>query len=277
MTHPAHHFVPVLTSEAGLTLTTANWQEANINIASFHLDALLIKPGFKFLTEVADLRRYLNWSGILVLNASMLVANREGTISISSPYDGSKVRLTSQELITLIKHLKPTMVLLPAKIIRRVPDLWSQWDKAITPYLTIEDVSQQQIKLPHGVYLHSDDVIKNLKELQQIADLPVYLNGVTQVATRFELAHSNIYLEADAPAAKAYNGVVINGSEQEIDLNDTQTAKQFEVINSACTCPTCEQKLTKAYLHHLYHHTPLLCQRFLIQHNVHSAQYLLEK
>ena len=43
---------------------------------------------------------------------------------------------------------------------------------------------------------------------------------------------------------------------------------QFETIDPECTCPTCSQQFTKAYLHHLLQQTPLLCHRLLIQHNV---------
>lgn len=277
MTHAAQYFVPVLTSEAGLTLTTANWQEAQVHVASFHLNELLVKPGLKALQELTDLARYLNWPGTFVLNASTLVANREGNITVVSPFDGSKLRLTCQELITLIGHIKPNMVLLPAQIMRHVPDLWSQWNPAIMPYLAIEDIKSQDMKLPHGVYVHSDELSNQLNIVQDLADLPVYLNGVTSVAARLELSNKAVYLETDAPAASAYNGVVTDEHGLPLDLKDTAAAHQFEVINPNCTCLTCEQKLTKAYLHHLYHHTPLLCQRFLIQHNVHSAQYLLEK
>lgn len=277
MTHPAHYFVPVLTSEAGLTLTTANWQEAQVDVASFHLNDLLIKPGLNALHELADLAHYLNWPGTLVLNASTLVANREGNITIVSPYDGSKLRLTCQQLIALIDHLKPGMVLLPAEIMRHVPDIWSQWNPAIMPYLALEDIKSQTVTLPHGVYLRHDELSNQLKAVLDLADLPVYLTDVSSVAVRLELANKAVYLEADAPAVSAYNGVVTDGQGLPLDLKDTAASRQFEVINPSCTCCTCEQKLTKAYLHHLYHHTPLLCQRFLIQHNVHSARYLLEK
>ncbi len=53
-----------------------------------------------------------------------------------------------------------------------------------------------------------------------------------------------------------------------IDLRLSSERMNFNVLDPNCSCPTCTQKLTRAYLHHLLQHTPLLCQRFLILHNI---------
>ena len=71
---------------------------------------------------------------------------------------------------------------------------------------------------------------------------------------------------SDEPAKAAMQGIVYT-KEGDIDLTDPKFQMQFTNIDDSCSCPTCNQKLSKAYLHHLLIHTPLLCQRFLIQHN----------
>ncbi len=75
------------------------------------------------------------------------------------------------------------------------------------------------------------------------------------------------YLLSDKPAGDACAGIVYT-QQGIVDIRDDEQRLNFSVIDERCACPTCEQKLTRAYLHHLLAHTPLLCQRFLIQHNV---------
>ena len=74
-------------------------------------------------------------------------------------------------------------------------------------------------------------------------------------------------IASNAPAEDACQGIVY-GSEGDIHLRNKIYSTQFEPIDSQCHCPSCEQSLTRAYLHHLLEHTPLLCHRFLIQHNL---------
>lgn len=45
-------------------------------------------------------------------------------------------------------------------------------------------------------------------------------------------------------------------------------ATDNQVLRPGCDCETCQAFLSRAYLHHLLEHTPLLAQRFLIVHNV---------
>lgn len=84
------------------------------------------------------------------------------------------------------------------------------------------------------------------------------------------------YIESCEPAQLGLNGTVYT-TEGIIDLKDERFAQQFETINSRCSCCTCAASFTKAYLHHLFLHTPLLCQRLLIQHNGYHVQNSLRK
>ena len=72
---------------------------------------------------------------------------------------------------------------------------------------------------------------------------------------------------SDRPARDALQGVVYN-RDGALSLQDSNFALNFELIDADCACPTCQQAFTRAYLHHLLQSTPILCQRFLMMHNV---------
>lgn len=264
-------FIPVLTSEAGLCLTTENWQEVRVRSASYALERLLHKPGRDELKKIADLVRYLGCPGILVLNATSFVANKEGVYLFKSPYDGSKITCTYLELIELIHHLKPQAVLLPKKILQEYPHIWDNWNESITPFIHEKDLEMPILAQSHGVYFD------NLKEvhweyLDQWSHVPRYVLGYFGPEVLKELHQKGIeFIETDEPAKTAIEGRVYSQSGI-VDLMDERTRVEFETIDSSCSCPTCTQQFTKAYLHHLFQHTPLLCYRFLIQHNVFYAQ-----
>lgn len=196
-------FVPVQTSKAGSCLTWSNWKEIGIHVLSFHLDVLLVKPGFSFLKTLSDLRSYLGWSGKILLNVSLIQANQKGVYQVRSDYDGTLIRIEREELLELIRTLKPDMTVFPVE--------WAE--------------------------------------------------------NSLELAR---YIESDKPAVDAMQAIVYN-REGEINLRDKDYAHQHQPIDPCCHCPSCSQQLTRAYLHHLLMQTPLLCQRFLIQHNVFQA------
>jgi queuine tRNA-ribosyltransferase len=267
MISTAQNFIPVLTSEAGLCLTAENWQEAKVTVGSYSLEFLLHKPGVALLKKITDLRHYLGWSGSLILNAASLVANREGIYTLKSPYDGSKIKLSAAELGELIQHLKPDAVVLPKNMLQDCPQIWEAWTDSILPFIHPEDLRFHKPARPHGVYLHYVDESTNV-ELEQWLHLPRYVMGALNAELIQTLRAKGISLiETDEPARAAACGQVYtqNGV---VDLMDAHTAMQFETIDAACVCPSCVQQFTKAYFHHLLQHTPLLCQRFLIQHNV---------
>ncbi|WP_058534725.1 tRNA-guanine transglycosylase [Legionella saoudiensis] len=256
-------YIPVGTSEAGLCLTAANWQEAKVNTLSFSLEFLLYKPGIALLKKIS-LSKYLGWSGAIILNASSLSANREGTYLLKSPFDGSKTKLSAMELVELIVHLNPDAVILPKKILQDCPQLWTILKKSIMPFFNAEELSQYQPSQEHGVYFHETDA----SLLEKWAQVPRYVMGDFNAESINHLRAQGVeYIETDAPVNAAFNGKVYS-RQGEIDLTNKVTEIQFEPIDSTCTCPVCTQQFTKAYFHHLIEHTPLLCQRFLIQHNV---------
>lgn len=172
------NWIPVLTSESGLSLTTENWQEVNVDMASYYLDALLLKPGLSVLNTIPNLASYVNWSGPIILNASRLTGNREGIVTLISPYDGSKVRINYAEVIALITHLKPSIAILPPEILKAYPQIWDNWDNEIMPYLSVAHTITDNLPSNYGVYFTVDEHVTDLQEqLGPFSNVSRYIQG----------------------------------------------------------------------------------------------------
>ncbi|BCA96308.1 queuine tRNA-ribosyltransferase [Legionella antarctica] len=274
MLHADQNFIPVMTSGAGLCLTATNWNEVNIRSVALKLDSLLLKPGYDFLIKTPDLARYMGWSGLTILNTAQLLANKEGIFTLISPYDGSKLKLTYSQLIEIVLSIKPNAVILPQRILQQHPKIWDDWNESIIPFVAVDDLLKQELHRTHGVYFHWDNSLSDetfLQQLKRWTYLPRYVTGNLSLELMKRLKSEGIeFLESDQPAVAGMQGQVFS-QEGIVNLTEDSAAMQFEPIDSECRCPTCSQHLTKAYLHHLFRHTPLLCQRFLIQHNVYYA------
>jgi queuine tRNA-ribosyltransferase len=258
------NIIPVVTSEAGLCLTAENWQEAKVDAISYAMEFLLHRPGQELLKQIPDLAHYVGWSNTLILNASSLKANREGVYHLKSPYDGSKIKISAQELMELIHHLSPNAVILPKNIFQDYPQIWDDWNLATFPFIHADDLAQYTISCDHGVYFNES----MLEQLASWAHLPRYVMGALDEQLIQNLRAQGIKLiEADEPAKAAFYGQVYS-KQGTVDLTNKSTEMQFETIDPDCACPSCSQKFTKAYFYHLLQNTPLLCQRFLIQHNL---------
>lgn len=269
------NYIPVLTSDAGSCLTAANWQEVNVNTVVYYLDTLLLKPGVQLLKQLQNFPEYMGWSGSIILNASRLSANKEGIFTLTSPYDGSKIKLSYSELFEIIQNLKPDAVILPKNTLRDFPKCWSFLHQATMPFIAVEDLMKQECHQSHGVYFNFIEANSNQELLKQVSlwsHLPRYVAGNIDIDLMYDLRVEGVkYIESDKPAQDAFQGQVYSDTSI-LDIRNEQTQMQFDLIEPKCHCPTCSQRLTKAYLHHLFLHTPLLCQRFLIQHNVFQAQ-----
>lgn len=266
-----HNFIPVLTSEAGLCLTKENWQEAKVTATSYSMEQLLYKPGCEVLENIVALTEYLACPGELIINAMSLVSNKEKRYVLKSPFDGSKSTFTVEELVHLIHHLNPKAVLLPPNITRDFPQIWENWNENIEPFIHVADVEKSGIPKHYGVYFN---ILKEVdwEQLDRWSHLNRYVVGNFDPQQILDFQNNGISLiETDAPSQEAMLGRVYS-REGTLDLTEPKTEMQFATIDAECVCPTCSQQLTRAYLHHLFAHTPLLCQRFLIQHNVFYTQ-----
>lgn len=265
--------VPVLTTQAGCCLTADNWQEVGIEVASFYLSSLLMKPGYECLKSLTDLASHVGWHKTLVLNASLPLRLADNLYPVRSVYDGSRMAYSATEVMLLIEQLQPDTVILPEGLGKDREALWRYLPEAVFPFIPVADLSQYlSTDRPHGVYFSYDSTTTTttdlLQRLKQFEYLPRYVAGDLSLSFMQGLISRGVqFMETDAPAKDASLGKVYC-SEGEISLQDIHYATEFSVIDSNCQCPTCLQQLSRAYLHHLYEHTPLLCQRFLIQHNI---------
>ncbi len=269
--------IPILTTPAGSCLTGANWQEVGVNVASFYLTDLLMKPGYPFLKSFPNLADYVGWQGEWVLNASSLMMAADGLYTLRSHYDGSRSQYSLDEILDLIIALQPNIVILPEGISQQVHTRLASLPATIMPFVHATDLIQSLQRLKTcGVYIRYDKAASDhsilFKQLEKFKDTASYIMGDLNLPLMRDLmAHGATWVESDLPANDAYEGDVYSG-DVTFSLKGSDYHAQFDVIDGKCKCPTCDQKFTKSYLHHLLEHTPLLCQRFLIQHNLYYCQ-----
>lgn len=263
--------VPVATSAGGMCLTAQNWREAKVNCLSYSMEALLVKPSLSVLSKISSLKHYVGWSGALILNAASMITKKSGDYQVVSSFDGSKTLIDSETLIRLMFQLRPDAVVMPKGLIKNNPDFWATWPAGITPFIAAEEQVFAPSHIAFGVYLKvnaGQPYEEILGALKPWKDVPCYLLGACSEFTLGKLIESKLaWVESDLPVDKAYQGHVYS-SDGILDLKDKAFEMVFEPIDSHCSCPTCMQGFTQAYLHHLYSNTPLLSQRFLIQHNL---------
>lgn len=259
--------VPVLTTEGGLCLTMANWQEAHVGMASCHLDALLMKPGLDILFRQQSLASYFGSPMPLALNAHTLFRRPDCLFEVRSLYDGRTTRITLETLFDLIVTLAPTAVILPKDLGALDMARFESLPETIMPFIHASTLNRS-----HGVCFAQDDPVERLGALRrhriEYPDKPCYMTGEVHLSLMFECFEQGAsFVETDKPAYDGDHGIAY-GHEGEMDISSADFAHQYTPLDERCSCHTCSHHLTKAYLHHLWHHTPLLCQRFLVQHNV---------
>jgi queuine tRNA-ribosyltransferase len=257
--------IPVFTTPAGSCLTNKNWEDAGVKIASFHLAALLMKPGYDVLKTLPDLKTYTGWSGTTVLNASIPRKNN-GVYEIRSTYDGQIISLTREDLFALVAVLKPDRVILPEED----ESLWEILPETTTPFFP-SGKQPLKTKRAYGVYFFYNPKSSVFSEFINTISLHkekhCYVAGDFNPSQIAELASYGVIIETNKPADDAYKGQVYC-EEGELSIQSDSHSTAFELITKNCLCATCRQGFTRAYLHHLFTHTPLLCQRFLVEHNM---------
>jgi queuine tRNA-ribosyltransferase len=260
--------IPVLTTHAGLCLTGANWQEVGVTRLSCYLTDLLCKPGYDILKQMPNLNTYCGWSGELVLNATLPPVNAEGYFTLVSPYDGRRIRHSVTEILGLIEQLSPAFVVLPRTLSESERAICLSFADKTFPFFHPEHIDALPDDAPYGVFVQ--DKQQAVSVLNAGGRL-CYIAGDFDVQDiRLLQAQDGVFIETNRPAAEAFQGIVYC-AQGHLELSDTCYTEQFELIDANCDCPTCSQGLTRAYLHHLFAQTPLLCQRMLIQHNVHYS------
>lgn len=226
------HYVPIVTSAAGSTLTSRNLQDLEIEYICVELSHLLMKPGFDILKSFTSLRRFFGWSNGLILNSALNWHSKTQTFCVKSSYDGRKITLNITEYIELLLLLKPDFVILPNTTNAVKHHLLN----ALVKHVTVLELQQDTLNANHLSVTYHD-------------------------------GKSNQYLISDHEATMGLDGHVYQ-QDAVINLYDKQYQLAFEIIEQSCNCSSCQQQLTLAYFHHLISHTPLLCQRLLIMHNI---------
>jgi queuine tRNA-ribosyltransferase len=78
------------------------------------------------------------------------------------------------------------------------------------------------------------------------------------------------FLVTDWVSNHAYHGHFLAQTKL-YSILDVSYVQDFRMLDHNCLCESCEQGFTRAYLHHLLQHTPMLAQRYLMMHNMFVA------
>lgn len=258
---PDVEYVPVMTTPAGCSLTKENWEALGIRTFSFPLEDLLIKPGLSVLYQVNNLRHYVGLEGQLVLNARNLCSAKNAIYKIHSKYDGQVIQISQSELLDLINHLSPDILIPPSD--------WSEELLSLEPSIslygmTVKEPAEKKAVVYELLPIKGENQQKILYTFEMLT-----LENVEDFRSL-----NKIYVETNLPAHNAFQGLISTKS-REIIITDQSMATDYRMLDENCDCPPCQQKLTRAYLHHLYSHTPLLCQRLLILHNAYFIKNYL--
>lgn len=253
-----------LATPASSCLTNQELASIDVSNLALNLHSLLIKPGYEFLRNLTDLHTYFAWSKGLILNCCDLSVSNSGKFHITSEVNGSKCVLTTQQIAELIRHLQADLVLLPSGIANNfVPS---------SKYF----LSHNEHQSGFGVYFKVTDAnfTEMLPKINEFSEVPKYIYADLSLDLYLQLLNlPDTRIENIKFAADAFHGRVYRADKQQSILDDA-CEHEFVKLVADCSCYTCSSGYTVAYLHHLFKHTPLLCQRLLILHNVFYASHL---
>lgn len=271
--HIASGLVPLLSTQAGSCLTLANLEDTGVTTVSINLVDFLMKPGLAVLNQLTSIRSYYKWSYRIILNAILPPADREDRYRFRSIYDGGLIEIDARSLFALIGNLKPDAVIFSkesAAYFRDFSSLLAGDTEVCFHYgENLPDTDSKVSRYRMFDAQHSFSGF--LDELEDCNDI-VYLTGNFDFYQLQKLAAYRKYLiESDMPARDGMNGIVYS-QEGPLHILDTSMTNDSRLIDKACQCQTCRQMFTRAYLHHLLQQTPLLAQRYLIQHNLWYCQ-----
>lgn len=271
-------WLPILTSLAGNTLTEDNWSSALVDAASFHLEALLMKPGIAFLKQMQSFKRFSGWKGRWMLNASLPKARDQDMFEVRSIYDGRVSQYTPLDVLEIIRTLKPHGVVLPQGLWISHQKECEALQELTSIYVPATDLQQKQEYQCPGVYVEFAPMGNDglfLGALDAYRGQRFYIAGMIDLSEMQKFVSlGDVIIESDIPAQQAILGQVYS-QKGIVNLKESDMALSFEPIDVDCSCSACKGKFTRSYFHHLLEHTPLLCQRFLIQHNAHYVRATL--
>lgn len=265
--------VPVATSPAGSCLTYDNFIAAGMQWLSYRLEDLLVRPGAQFCCRLS-LEEYSGWHQGTLLDARFSGKMRAESYIVRSPLDGSIQEINKEMLLALIKSLSPDKVMMPRGTWQEYSFFWQEILAPTQLYFASEEVVGTDWPYVYNTYNAAqrfDNFIVALRDIK--ADTIVTGDFDSQQLSWLSFCQPH-FIETDRPAADAVQGIVYNQNGH-IAVLESKMAMDFAIIAPDCACTSCSQGLTRAYFHHLLQHTPLLCQRFLLEHNLHYTQHHL--
>jgi|TARA_R110002126_G_scaffold1177_4_gene7034 queuine tRNA-ribosyltransferase len=200
------------------------------------------------------------------------LTDEAGKVLTVSDWLSIGVTLASCDLSDLL--LKPGLA-----VLQQLDNLAAYWDwpgELVLNALFIPNNAQGQCvirsKYDGRILRFSyDEILLLIQQLNpEHVALPAYLLPLAAQAypdiilkcVKYDLEHVN------KPGQDALKGLMYaSGDELDYLITDTKYAMDFSILDKACVCPACSDGFTRAYFHHLYVHTPLLCQRWLVMHN----------
>ncbi len=231
-----------VTTASGRSLTGQNLQGAGVDVITYGLSSLLIKPGMETLNQMEALKSLMVWPGPVVIDLDLGFNKDRTRFEVVSHLDGRKHYFEFDQVMALIANLSPTYLLLrPSGFFlkeRLIHCLSSRVNLLIAHE---EDPS-----------IFEDNTTLYLKTAP-MSRLPSH-------------THKNVLIDSCHPAEDGLKGLVYS-SEGTLDITRANFEQDFALIDQDCRCVVCSQKFTRAYFHHLLSHTPLLCQRLIIMHN----------
>ena len=198
-----------------------------------------------------------------------------GAVLTVSDWVSIDVKRASCDLSDLL--VKPGMA-----VLKQLEDLKSYWDwpgELVLNVLSLPKNSSGQcvIRSKYDGRILRFTYEEILSLMQQLKPdhvaLPAYLLPLATQAypdvIQKQVEHDQaVFSHGDKPGQDALKGLMYTSNKASTFLiTDKQYAMDFSVMDEQCACPACEDGFTRAYFHHLYTHTPLLCQRWLVMHN----------
>lgn len=241
------NIIPILSSEHAC-LTIAALEAIGIQKVSYRLADIVVKPGVEVLKQIKSLADFCGWPGKIMLNAT-LPPLKKGYYEWHSPFDGQRIVLSPAELFALIAQLAVDTLFLPVQENMEKP-------LKAAPYLVFDKSTS------FSNFLHS---VSELKE-------PTYLLGSFEwEELKTLIALKDHWIETEQPALDALEGILYT-QDGVLNLRDLQYGQAHNVLDMHCSCRGCQNQYTRAYVHHLLAHCPLLGQRIVTEHNYHMLK-----
>jgi queuine tRNA-ribosyltransferase len=230
----------------GLSLSERDYERSNTQGLVYRLDRLLMRPGFDALFERIQWRSLGAWGKPVLIDASTLAMDSDMQITVVNDFDGSRRRYSAEQCVALLAKLAVDGIC-----------IHPSW----------EAITQEQTPIPWII----PAALPNSFRFPEGGRSLVFVEEHSQweAITQSDIAISECPVQ-DAVAGMVYEGL------QPFSIMDTCFEKDYQPLQQDCTCHTCQQGFTRAYLHHLYQHTPLLCYRLLAIHNLSSVQSYCE-